>query len=61
MSWVALIDSIWTVVVLVLFTGICLWAWSGRNKAEFDAAARLPLEDDDDDGIKNNIKAVEKN
>ena len=61
MSWVALIDSIWTVVVLVLFTGICLWAWSDRNKAEFDAAARLQLEDDDDDGIKNNIKAVEKN
>ncbi|RME34352.1 MAG: cbb3-type cytochrome c oxidase subunit 3 [Gammaproteobacteria bacterium] len=57
----ALIDSVWTVVVLILFTGIFLWAWSDRNKADFEAASRLPLEDDDDDRVENNIKAVEKN
>ncbi len=43
-----LIFSIWTVVVFILFIGIALWAWSDRNKKTFDAAARLPLEDDDD-------------
>jgi len=48
MSWVALIDSVWTVVVLVLFVGIFLWAWSGHNKSDFEAASRLPLEDDDE-------------
>lgn len=42
----ALLDSIWTVVVLILFTGIVLWAYSGRRKADFDAAAQLPLNDE---------------
>jgi len=39
--------SIWTVVVCVLFAGITWWAFSAVRKADFDAAARLPLEDDD--------------
>ena len=40
--------STWTVVVCVLFVGIVWWAFSGVRKADFEAAARLPLEDDDD-------------
>ncbi len=35
-----------TVVTLLTFIGIVVWAWSGRNKARFDEAARLPLEED---------------
>jgi cytochrome c oxidase cbb3-type subunit 4 len=42
------IQSIWTVVVFVLFIGIVLWAWSGKNKKAFDEAARIPLDDDID-------------
>jgi len=38
--------SIWTVLMLVLFVGIWAWAWSGKRKRSFDAAARLPLDDD---------------
>lgn len=38
--------SIITVVSLLLFVGIVFWAWSGNRKADFDAAARLPLDDD---------------
>lgn len=38
--------SIITVVSFLLFIGIVFWAWSGRRKADFDAAARLPLDDD---------------
>jgi len=38
--------SIITVVCLLLFVGIVCWAWSGNRKADFDAAARLPLDDD---------------
>ncbi len=41
-----LIHSVWTVLLVVLFLGIVFWAWSGRQKARFDAAARAPLEDD---------------
>ncbi len=38
--------GIFAVVMLLLFIGICGWAWSARRKPDFDAAARLPLEPD---------------
>ena len=37
-----------TVLSLVLFLGIVVWAWSRRNKADFDAAAQLPFNDEQD-------------
>ena len=37
----------WTVALVILFIGIVFWAWSSRRKTEFDAAARMPLEDDE--------------
>lgn len=40
------IHAIWTVVALITFVGIVIWAWSARRRADFDAASRLPLEDD---------------
>ena len=43
----AIILSVWTVIVTILFTGIAAWAWSGKNKARFEEAARIPLDDDD--------------
>ena len=38
--------SVVTVAGLFCFIGIVLWAWSGRNAADFDRAARLPFEQD---------------
>lgn len=38
--------SLVTVVSLVTFVGIIVWAWSKKNKANFDEAARLPFGDD---------------
>ncbi len=38
--------SLMTVVAFVVFIGIVVWAWSNRNKARFDEAARLPFEQD---------------
>ena len=38
--------SIVTVVSLVTFVGILVWAWSKKNKADFDEAARLPFGDE---------------
>lgn len=40
--------SIWTVVVAVLFLGIVIWVWSGRNKSKYDAAAQIPFTEDTD-------------
>jgi len=33
--------------MLLMFIGIVAWAWSGKRRRSFDAAAQLPLEDDD--------------
>jgi len=35
-----------TVLAFACFIGIFLWAWSGRNRAHFDEAGRLPFADD---------------
>ncbi len=36
-----------TGTLLVLFISLVFWAWSKRRKSAFDAAARLPLEEND--------------
>lgn len=35
-----------TAVLLFAFIGLCFWAWSKSRKADFDASAALPLEED---------------
>ena len=44
----AVFHGLWTGVLLVIFIGIVVWAWSGKRKRGFDEAARLPLDDDDE-------------
>lgn len=43
---VNLMRSVITAVLFVVFIGIVLWAWGKGRRADFEAAARLPLEDD---------------
>ncbi len=38
--------SLLTVLLLVVFVGIVVWAWSRRNRAAFDEAARLPFQEE---------------
>ena len=42
----ATIHAWWTVVLLIAFIGIVVWAYSGARKKDFDEAARLALDDD---------------
>lgn len=35
-----------TAVLLFSFVGLWVWAWSSRRKADFEASAALPLEED---------------
>lgn len=42
--------SVITVLAFASFAGIVAWAWSGRRKAEFEEAARLPFTEDEADG-----------
>ncbi|MFV8834144.1 cbb3-type cytochrome c oxidase subunit 3 [Aquisalimonas sp.] len=39
-----------TLVLLIAFIGIVVWAYSSRRKKDFEEAARLPLEDDAPNG-----------
>jgi len=43
---VNLLRSVITAVLFVVFIGIVLWAWSRGRRADFEAAARLPMDDD---------------
>lgn len=38
------------IALIIGFLGIWGWAWSHKRKADFDRAARLPLEEDAADG-----------
>lgn len=39
-----------TAILLTLFVGGWIWAWRPGRAAQFDAAARLPLQDDAPEG-----------
>lgn len=41
-----LLASIWTVWAIVLFAGIVRWAVRPRNRARFERAAHIPLNDE---------------
>ncbi len=45
--------SIMTVLMFLIFIGICVWAWSSKRKKEFDDAANLPFADEDETDEQN--------
>jgi len=52
MEILVLLQSVWTVVVMILFLGIVIWTF--RRGAKFNEAANLPI--DDDDSVESVIK-----
>jgi len=44
----AIFHSIWTLVLLVIFIAIVIWAWSSHKRRDFEQAANIPLQDDDE-------------
>ena len=43
---VAFVQSVWTVIAMVVFIGIVIWAFSKRKKADFEEAGRMALNDE---------------
>lgn len=41
-----ILRGITTLLAMLGFIGVCLWAYSRRQQRRFDEAARLPLEDE---------------
>jgi cytochrome c oxidase cbb3-type subunit 4 len=52
-----LLQSLWSIVILITFLGIVVWAYSSKRKTAFDEAARLPFEDES--SIDNNKPSSE--
>lgn len=50
----SLFHSIWTLLLLLIFVGIVIWAWSRRQKKRFEDAANIPFKDEDDSSGDNN-------
>lgn len=48
MELIAILQSFWTITVMIIFLGIVFWAYSSKNKSDFDEAARQILDDDDE-------------
>ena len=44
---IGILQGIGTVLAMVAFIGVCVWAWSSKNKQRFDEAAQLPFMDED--------------
>lgn len=42
------IHGLLTLLLMVLFVGIVVWAYSGKRKQRFEDAANLPFADEDD-------------
>ena len=38
--------GLFTLVLMIAFVGVVIWAWSGKRRKDFAEAARLPLDDD---------------
>jgi cytochrome c oxidase cbb3-type subunit 4 len=51
--------GITTILVMVAFIGVCLWAYSGRRKKDFDDASNLPF--DDEDIAERTLRNTERN
>jgi cytochrome c oxidase cbb3-type subunit 4 len=41
------LSGIITAALIVLFIAVVIWAYSAKRKSSFDAASRLPLEEED--------------
>ena len=42
---VSIIATVSTIMVLITFIAIVIWAWSGKRKQDFDEAANLPFDE----------------
>jgi cytochrome c oxidase cbb3-type subunit 4 len=52
--------SLTTVLMFVAFIGIVVWAWAGKRRDSFDAAAQLPFIDSPGDGVAASARQGDK-
>ena len=47
-----MLRSLVTVCAFASFIGIVLWAWSGQRRVEFEQAARMPLDEEENQSME---------
>jgi len=57
---VSFVQSVWTVMAMVVFIGIVIWAYSSHRKTDFDKAGRLAMDDDDRPANMNSSNKIEE-
>lgn len=55
-----MLSGIFTVLTMLAFAAVVYWAWDSRNKARFDEAAQLPLDEDEPAPVKPDSRADTK-
>jgi len=46
METINMIRTVVTLLSFLVFIGIVIWAWSSRNRQQFEEAAQLPFDQD---------------
>jgi cytochrome c oxidase cbb3-type subunit 4 len=42
-----IIRAVLTIILIIAFLGLVIWAWSSKRKDTFDKLSQMPLEEDD--------------
>ena len=50
------LSSVMTVMMVIVFLAITVWAYDGRRRAQFEEASRLPFEDENGAHRESNLR-----
>jgi cytochrome c oxidase cbb3-type subunit 4 len=51
------IRGVLTVILMIAFLGLIIWAWSSKRKDAFDKLSQMPLEEDDEQLAEDNSRS----
>lgn len=51
------IRAVLTIILMIAFLGLVVWAWSSKRKEAFDKLSQMPLEEDDGQAPENKSRS----
>jgi len=51
------IRGVLTIILMIAFLGLVVWAWSSKRKETFDKLSQMPLEEDDGQAPENDSRS----
>jgi cytochrome c oxidase cbb3-type subunit 4 len=52
-----IIRGVLTIILIIAFLGLVVWAWSSKRKDTFDKLSQMPLEEDDGQAPKHDSRS----